>query len=927
MAASKKLIEVALPLEAINAEAAREKSIRHGHPSTLHLWWARRPLAAARAVIWSSLVDDPSSHPELYPTEEAQNAERQRLFGILEKLVRWENSNDPEVLAAAKAEILRSTNNNPPALLDPFAGGGAIPLEAQRLGLEAHAHDLNPVAVMINKAMIEIPPRFAGQAPVNPDSRTRLDGATGWQGAQGLAADVQYYGEWMKREAFRRIGHLYPKVKVSHALGGGEATVIAWIWARTVKCPNPACGCEMPLASTFVLSKKKGKEAWVKPITEGTSVHVEVQYGKCPKEYESFKVGRSAVFKCPCCGEITTDAYVKQHGKAHEMGSQLMAVVGEGKHGRIYLSPDVEQTIAADVPAPESYPSGAMPENPRWFSPPAFGMTDYSDLFTNRQLTALSTFSSLVAEAQAKAEADAVAAGIVNDHIALSAGGSGARAYGEAVGVYLAFSVDRLADFSTSVSRWSVTNEKPMNCFSKQAIPMTWDFPEANPMGNAVGSFSTIVSYVASCIEKLPSRAFNGTAIQFDAQSDCGLRNIMVSTDPPYYDNIGYADLSDFFYVWMRQSLKDTYPKLFRTMLVPKAEELVATPYRFEGSTEKARDFFEDGMLHTCQQIYQYAREDIPVTIYYAYKQSDTDEKADGAKTASTGWETMLHAIVKAGFSITGTWPMRTELANRTRGNGSNALASSIVLVCRKRPAEAPQTTRRGFIAELKRELRPALQKLQRSNIAPVDLAQSAIGPGMGVYSRYGRVLEADGSAMTVRSALQIINQELDVYFNEQDGELDANSRFCVDLYTQNAFNNLKFGDADTLARAKNTSVAALAAKGVLSAEKGIVRLLTREELPEKVDTREESIWLLCQQLTRAMETGGVEACAQIVAPMLGSNAERAKDLAYRLYTLAERKGWTQEGYAYNALVVAWREIQSRAAELQQATPEQTSFF
>ena len=923
MAASKKLIEVALPLEAINAEAAREKSIRHGHPSTLHLWWARRPLAAARAVIWSSLVDDPSAHPELYPTEEAQNAERQRLFGILEKLVKWENSNDPEVLAAAKAEILRSTNNNPPALLDPFAGGGAIPLEAQRLGLEAHAHDLNPVAVMINKAMIEIPPRFAGQAPVNPDSRTRLDGAAGWQGAQGLAADVQYYGEWMKREAFRRIGHLYPKVKVPHELGGGEATVIAWIWARTVKCPNPACGCEMPLASTFVLSKKKGNEAWVKPITEGNNVHFEVQYGKCPKEYESFKVGRSAVFKCPCCGEITTDAYVKQHGKAHEMGSQLMAIVGEGKHGRIYLSPDVEQTIAADVPAPESYPSGAMPENPRWFSPPAFGMTDYSDLFTNRQLTALTTFSSLVSEAQTKAEADAVAAGVVNDHIALSAGGSGARAYGEAVGVYLSFGVSRLTDICNALCRWEVSKTQVRNLFGRQAIPMLWDYAENNVFAGAAGDYTTSLGSIVKVLERFNSN-IPGVAKQFDAQSDCGLRNIMVSTDPPYYDNIGYADLSDFFYIWLRQSLQNIYPKLFRTMLVPKAEELVATPYRFEGSTEKARDFFEDGMLHTCQQIYQYAREDIPVTIYYAYKQNDTDKDS---KTASTGWETMLSAIIRAGFSITGTWPMRTELANRPVSSGTNALASSIVLVCRKRPAEAPQTTRRGFIAELKRELRPALQKLQRSNIAPVDLAQSAIGPGMGVYSRYGRVLEADGSAMTVRSALQIINQELDVYFNEQDGELDANSRFCVDLYTQNAFNNLKFGDADTLARAKNTSVAALAAKGVLSAEKGIVRLLTREELPEKVDTREESIWLLCQQLTRAMETGGVEACAQIVAPMLGSNAERAKDLAYRLYTLAERKGWTQEGYAYNALVVAWREIQSRAAELQQATPEQTSFF
>lgn len=824
------------------------------------------------------------------------------------------------VQPCGRAEILRSTNNNPPALLDPFAGGGAIPLEAQRLGLEAHAHDLNPLAVMINKAMIELPPRFAGQAPVNPDSRTRLDGATGWQRAQGLAADVQYYGEWMKREAFRRIGHLYPKVKVPHELGGGEATVIAWIWARTVKCPNPACGCEMPLVRSFILSKKKGKETWIEPLFENGKTTYVVRHEGKPK-LEGTINRKGAV--CACCNTPVDFPYIRSEGKKGHISSNLCAVVAEGKNGRIYISPDDEQRIIANVDKPTEIPEAALPKNPRDFKTPNYGMMNYSDLFTNRQLTALTTFSSLVAEAQAKAEADAVAAGVVNDHIALSAGGSGARAYGEAVGVYLAFVIDKMTDYNSSICSWNPPREGLRNTFGRQAIPMVWDYAEANPFSNSSGCFDNMAEWVTKCISELPANQISEVS-QFDAQSDCGLRNIMVSSDPPYYDNIGYADLSDFFYVWMRQSLKDTYPKLFRTMLVPKAEELVATPYRFEGSTEKARDFFEDGMLHTCQQIYQYAREDIPVTIYYAYKQSDTDEDS---KTASTGWETMLSAIIRAGFAITGTWPMSTEREGRTIGIGTNALASSIVLVCRKRPADAPQTTRRGFIAELKRELRPALQKLQRSNIAPVDLAQSAIGPGMGVYSHYGRVLEADGSAMTVRSALQIINQELDVYFNEQDGELDANSRFCVDLYTQNAFNNLKFGDADTLARAKNTSVAALAAKGVLSAEKGIVRLLTREELPEKVDTREESIWLLCQQLTRAMETGGVEACAQIVAPMLGSNAERAKDLAYRLYTLAERKGWTQEGYAYNALVVAWREIQSRAAELQQATPEQTSFF
>lgn len=919
----KKLIEVALPLEAINAESAREKSIRHGHPSTLHLWWARRPLAAARAVIWSSLVDDPSEHSEQFPTEEEQNKERQRLFAILEELVKWENSNDPEILEAAKAEILRSTGNNPPPLLDPFAGGGAIPLEAQRLGLEAHAHDLNPVAVMINKAMIEIPPKFAGQAPVNPDARARLDAADGWTGAKGLAEDVRYYGEWMKQQAFKKIGHLYPKVKVPAALGGGEATVIAWIWARTVKCPNPACGCEMPLVRSFVLSKKKGKEAWIEPIFENGKTRYSVHHEGKPA-IEGTVNRKGAV--CACCGTPVEFPYIREQGKAGKIGNHLCAIVAEGNNSRVYLSADSEQILAAQVSKPEEYPDAVMPHNPRDFKTPNYGMTYFSDLFTNRQLTALTTFSELVSEAQKQAETDAVAAGLANDHIALSEGGTGARAYSEAITVYLSFGVSRMADIDNNLCSWEVTKTQVRHLFTRQAIPMLWDYGENNIFNNAAGDFITSLNSIIKVIERFDSQN-QGVVRQFDAQSDCGLRNIMVSTDPPYYDNIGYADLSDFFYVWLRQALKQTYPNLFRTMLVPKAEELVATPYRFDGSVEKARDFFENGMLHTCQQIYQYAREDVPVTIYYAYKQSDTDTGENEAKTASTGWETMLSAVIQAGFAITGTWPMRTELANRSISRGTNALASSIVLVCRKRPEDAPMVTRRNFIAELKRELRPALQKLQRSNIAPVDLAQSAIGPGMGVYSKYSNVLESDGTPMTVRSALQIINQELDVYFNEQDGELDQNSRFCVDLYMQNAFNDMKFGDADTLARAKNTSVAALAAKGVLYAQKGSVHLLTREELPEKVDEREETIWLLCQQLTQAMATGGVAACAQIVVNMFGSNAERAKDLAYRLYTVAERKGWAQEAYAYNALVIAWPEIQSRAAELQAYKPEQISLF
>ena len=916
MAVKKKLIEVALPLEAINAESAREKSIRHGHPSTLHLWWARRPLATARAVIWSSLVDDPSSHPEQFPTEEAQQRERERLFGILTQLVKWENSNNEAILAEAKAEIMKSTGNNPPALLDPFAGGGAIPLEAQRLGLEAHAHDLNPVAVMINKAMIEIPPKFANLRPVNPESRHQLRNSAAPKGAAGLAEDVRYYGEWMKQEAYKRIGHLYPKAKLAD---GSEATVIAWIWARTVKCPNPACGCEMPLASSYVLSKKKGKCAWIEPCVFGDKVEFTVRQGEKLGKVIEPKKGRGATFVCPACGETTLDAYVKDEGKAGRIGAQLMAIVAEGRHGREYLSPTSEHIHAAEVEKPDDYPDGAMPTNPRWFSPPAFGMMDYSQLFTNRQLTALTTFSALVGEAQKKAEADAVAAGMFSDHIALAEGGTGARAYGEAVGVYLAFVVDKMTDYHSSICSWHSTKELIRNTFGRQAIPMVWDFAEANPFSDSAGCYDNMLDWVVKATVLLPSSTICN-AKQFDAQSDCSLRNIMVSTDPPYYDNIGYADLSDFFYVWLRQALKETYPKVFRTMLVPKAEELVATPYRFEGSVEKARDFFEDGMFNTCCRLYQYAREDVPVTIYYAFKQSETDEDDS---TASTGWETMLSAIIRAGFAITGTWPMRTEMANRSIASGTNALASSIVLVCRKRPQDARSVTRREFINALHREMRPALEKLQSANIAPVDLAQSAIGPGIGVYSRYKSVLEADGKPMSVRAALQIINQELDSFYNEQEGELDRESRFCVELFSQYAFNNIKFGDADILARAKNTSVQALADRGVMMAAKGQVRLLTREEIPEKVNSSEECTWLLTQQLARAMEKGGVKECAQIVMNIFGSNGENAKALAYRLYTICERKNWAQEGYAYNNLVVAWPEIQTMAAQLQAEKPQQ----
>ncbi len=910
MTMPKKLIEVALPLEAINAESAREKSIRHGHPSTLHLWWARRPLAAARAVIWSSLVDDPSSHPELFPTEEEQEKERQRLHTLLAQLVKWENSNNEEILEAARAEIRKYMGDEPLTFLDPFAGGGSIPLEAQRLGLEAHAHDLNPVAVMINKAMIEIPPKFSGQPPVNPEARKQLGHDRSWPGASGLAEDVRYYGEWMKQEAFKRIGHLYPKVQVPPEKGGGEATVIAWIWARTAKCPNPACGCEMPLVHSFVLSQKKGKEAYIYPICNNAHISYEVRNGKDAPDGTVNRKGAT----CLCCGAPVGFPYIREEGKAGRMGSKLIAIVAEGKGGRIYILPSMTQIQAADVERPDQYPDGEL-FGKAAVNVPNYGLTNFSDLFTNRQLTALTTFSNLVSEAQAKATRDALATGMADDGIGLADSGCGAAAYGQAVGVYLAFVIDKMIDYLSTICIWHTTGEKLANTMRRQAIQMTWDYAEANPFSNSSGCFDNMLGWIGKCLLAFPSST-KGITCQQNAQTDCGLRNLVISSDPPYYDNIGYADLSDFFYILMRQSLKKIYPHLFRTMLVPKAEELVATPYRFNGDKEKSRKFFEQGMEDACRQFYTIAHENIPVTIYYAYKQSEADELSQ----ASTGWETMLSAIIKAGFTIIGTWPMRTELTTALKGK-VNALASSIVLVCRKRPEDAPSCTRRIFISELKHELRTALKKLQSSNIAPVDMAQAAIGPGMGVFSRYAKVLEADGSPMTIRSALQTINAELDVYFSEQNGMLDAESRFCVDLYTQFAFNTMKFGEADVLARAKNTSVEKLADMGLVYAEKGTVHLWERNELPELAQRRtmtDKCLWLLTQYLTLAMEKDGINGCAEIVLDF-PSEAERARDLAYRLFSLAERKGWNNEAYAYNSLVAAWTEIQQQASVKREA--------
>ncbi len=895
MSPKRKLIEVALPLEAINRESAREKSIRHGHPSTLHLWWARRPLAACRAVLFASLVDDPSSHPDRFPTEADQERERQRLFALLERLVPWEATARPEVLEAARAEILASCDGAPPPVLDPFAGGGSIPLEAQRLGLPVQASDLNPVAVLITKALVEIPPKFAGRPP------THLGGdsleVNGWTGAHGLAEDVRYYGRWMRDEAFRRIGHLYPP---AHLPDGTEGLVIAWLWARTVKCPNPACGITLPLMNTLAVCSRKARGTWLDPVPVSDHVDFRVRSGKGWPREGSVKRGGAICLKCETLVPLS---YVRQQGCAGNLGVQLVCTVASGERKRVYMEPDARAVEAADVSAPAGVLETPLPKRALGFRVQAYGMTRHRDLFTARQLTALTCLTELLHEA--------------HKTIAQGAG----QSYAEAVATYLALGVSRFANRCSSQSFWDPGGETVQQVFARNALPMIWVYAEANPFSESSGNFFGQVEYLAEALRRVPA---SGSAVvrQADAASySSGVTGALV-TDPPYYDNVPYADLSDFFYVWLRSSLRNITPALFETVLTPKTDELIAEPARHH-SWQDAAEFFEHRLRNVFTRAHQAHDGDYPLVLFYAFKQ--TEEK-DSEGRSSTGWERMLEALLDAGLSVTGTWPVRTEQPGGLRELGRNALASSIVLVCRPRPRHATLATRRELISALRAELPHALRTLQQGNIAPVDLAQAAIGPGMAIFSRYAGVIEAEGSAMAVRTALGLINQALDEILAEQEGDFDPDTRFAVTWFEQRGMEEGPYGDADVLARAKNTSVTGMAEAGVLAQRAGKVRLLSRAELPDEWDPVEDgrfTTWEATQHLTLRLETRGEAAAAALLARLGGDFGERAKELAYRLFAICDRKGWAAEAIGYNALVVAWPEIAQQVAGTPEAEGQQ----
>jgi putative DNA methylase len=953
----KKLIEVAIPLEAINTASAREKSIRHGHPSTLHLWWARRPLAACRAVLFAQLVDDPSGYADkllndpkihkqaeadlvvrlnlwrerkvdargnvpdtLEPTLEdcAADIERKRLFQIIDDLVIWENSTNEEVLERARTEIRRSCGGELPPVYDPFSGGGSIPLEAQRLGLPAYGSDLNPVAVMIGKAMIEVPPKFKDKEPVHPGAKERHF----YRNAEGLAEDVKYYGEWMREKALERIGHLYPQVDLPKEYGGGKATVAAWIWARTVPSPDPAFSdVRVPIASTFMLSSRTGKEVWVEPVVDKVrkSIAYRIRKGGTKAEIaeanEGTKSGRGSNFRCPISDTAITSEYVKAKGKAGQIGQTLIAIVADGHTARVYVEPTIEhETLALSVKS-QWEPETRLPDDPRNFWTVEYGLTTFGDLFTDRQLNALNTFCDLANEVRSVAERDALAAGMSGDTAGLNNFGIGAKAYAEAISMYLAFSISKVADRGSSICTWFTARDSTRNTFARQSVPMTWDFAEMNVLLDGTGTLAGAVQWTSNSLSGLHPAA-TGKVVQLDArETGANILGKVISTDPPYYDNIGYADLSDFFYVWLRRTLRDVFPDLLGVLSTPKLDELVATPYR-HGSKQKAEQYFLDGMRIAIKAMADNSDVTFPATIYYAFKQSEIKQEG----ISSTGWATFLQAVVEAGFSVVGTWPVRTELANRMIASGTNALANSVVLVCRKKEAKAEVITRAEFIRALKRELPPAIAELQAANIAPADMPQSAIGPGMGVFSRYKAVLESDDSPMSVKTALQLINRELDEYLGGIQGEFDGDTRFAITWFEQHGMAKGDYGTADNLARARGISVESVKHAGIVESAAGKVRILARDELDDDWEPEADghlTVWECLQHLVRKHEKDGISHDTAVMLKKIDAKAEAVKDLAYCLYDIsANKRKDAKEATAYNALIADWTELTRQAAAI-----------
>lgn len=850
------LIEVALPLERVSRAAVREHQ-RAGSP--LHLWWSRKPAAACRAVLLASLLPDPGDA-----------AGRARLLDLVAAVAEA----GPGAPALAEARALLRAGDPPPVVLDPFCGTGAIPAEAQRLGLAAVAADLNPVAVLAARALLQVPDRFAGRPACHPGAA-----AAGGGRLEGLVADVRAYAADVGAAAHAAIGEAYPP-------DAAGRPVVAWIWARTAPCPNPACGLPMPLLHAFTLAAPPARPAWLLPGAGDGPWRVGGPGDPSPPPGT---VTRTAA-RCLHCGTLHPLRAIRERARDGGLGQRLVCLVVRTGRGKAYAEADaVQAQRAAQVRAPGG-PDTDLPEAALGFGTANYGLRRHRDLWTPRQLLALGTFSEQVRAIRARASADARRAGWP-DGEPLRAGGRGALAYGEAVSLYLALALDRAAARWCTFARWHRTRENVEHPFATPGLPMPWDFAEANPFAETAGGWGAAVEAVARALAAAPAAEADvppAECVQADAASPApGRGGMLVCTDPPYFDKVPFADTADLFYVWLRPTIGDVYPDLFRTVLTPKAEELVADPHRF-GGAEAARARFRERMTASFTTL-RAAAGPHPLCVFYAF------QERSGAAGTAVGWEVVLESMVAAGLQVTGTWPLRTEHAQRLRTKASNTLASTIVLVCRPRPADAHRIPRREFAALLRRELPGALAALAEGGVSPADLAQAAIGPGMAVFTRFSAVLDGEGT-LGVGEALRLIADSVEAHLDKATADLDPLTRLCLAWADLHGFAPGPFGEAEVLARAKDARLEDAAAEGIAAVQGGQVRLLPAGDLaaPRRAPA---SAWAALHRRMAGDGAPGPAAAPWAAAPL--------RALAHGLYAIFDRRGEGARAAAYDAAAEA----------------------
>lgn len=912
-----KLIERIIPIEAINANAEYEKKPGVGpHPRSLHLWWAKRPHAAARAIIFCQLVDDPSSSPELFPTIDDQNKERERLMEIAAKLSDWKLSFDDDVMKDAQKEILKSNNGEFPIISDPFSGGGTIAAEAQRIGVPSVCSDINPIPFLIGKTMVEYPWRYKDSSPRSVKSIQR----TSYRFSDGLASDFRNYGNILIEKFKSRMAAFYPRVDLPKEFGSGKADVVCWLWAKTVASPDPALsGLHVPLIKSMDLCNKKGSRVWLQPKVSGTSYTFGVQSEALGHEYESIKgtVGRSGA-TCIVSGAAIPLAYIRKEGVSGRIGEKLIAIaVNTGGRGKVYIPATESQSELmfscknlrdGDLSIGIEHWSGCT-------NSVVYGFDTFDKLFNDRQSYSLKELASLISEMRSYIRNDILDSGCSKEF---------SEEYSIVMVDYLSLALSRALDFNNRFTGWNASNQKIMHLFGSHRIPMVWDYGEANITSNVVGGLPQIVEFLAKCIERVQPRA-RGSVTLAPAQEISFGEMTVVSTDPPYFDNVPYSNLSDFFYMWLRPIMKESHSSEFGTIATPKNGELVANEAR-HGSKAHAEEFFLNGMEGALTNLKRQHDSRYPIVIYYAFKQSEIEEEG----LISRGWSAFLSSVVASGLQVIATWPIRSESSLRLRAHGSNALSTSVVMVCRVRENVGEVISRSDFVRNLRKELPSAIATLQASNVSPADMPQSAIGPGIRVFSRYAAVLESDDSPMSVKTALQLINAELDTFLSSLTGDFDAETRFAVTWFEQFGYDKGEFGTAQSLCQARGLAVDAVKHAGIIESAAGKVRLLKRSELDDGWDPNTDThltIWECLQYLVRALDEGE-ENAARLLKRIGPERAGAVKDLAYYLYDLAGNKRRdAQEATAYNALIALWSDLTGLASTVSDDADRQASLF